>query len=644
MPGWEMMPQQAYGQNNWNSTVQNIKMEPMEMPMSNAYPMNNQHFFAPSTSSMQHSYPPINGGFHSGPVSPMTSNQQQLQMVGNPLTPPGYPSALPTYSQHPQSTPQTVPQSQSTPNNELPKNHNNQFILTPTSSLALPAGETPPKSPKYLPEKSIELHSNSGDEHRESVGSADEDDICKPKVNSHGKIKTHKCKQCDFTAVTKSQFWKHSIEHIKPEKVLTCVQCPFVTEYKHHMEYHMRNHTGVKPFQCTVCTYSCVNKSMLNSHLKSHSSIYQYRCSNCEYVTKYCHSLKLHLRKSGHKPDVVLDADGTPNPEPIIDVYGTRRGPKPKKVKIVDANAQQIAQELMDNHQMHIDLQQQLQQQNQHQLQVQQQQNHHQLQIQRQQNQHQPQEQQKQDQHQQLQPFIPYLPQQPQMPMEMSIENILLSKNIINMLPYLNFSNLLAAQQAQQARLLNNSNESRQLEPNTTNRFGNEEDENNEQDSNDELKGLDLSMEPPREECDSEPELNHERPKNRRKGKAFKLNLSQEDEAVEPNNDRLIPIHLQMHAGIPNTPNLPNNSTSQSESTSQEAQHQEKKQLVSSTTDQPHQYECKWCGIAFKDMVLHSIHMGYHGFNDVFQCNMCGVQCKDHLEFFLHIARNSHHL
>ena len=36
------------------------------------------------------------------------------------------------------------------------------------------------------------------------------------------------------------------------------------------------------------------------------------------------------MRKYAHKPDIVLNSDGTPNPLPIIDVYGTRRGPKRK--------------------------------------------------------------------------------------------------------------------------------------------------------------------------------------------------------------------------------------------------------------------------------------------------------------------------
>lgn len=176
----------------------------------------------------------------------------------------------------------------------------------------------------------------------------DDQGIRVPKINSQGKVKVFKCKQCEFVAVTKEDFWRHSKVHIKPEKMLNCPKCPFVTEYKHHLEYHLRNHFGSKPFKCPNCSYTCVNKSMLNSHMKSHTNIYQYRCQDCNYATKYCHSLKLHLRKYSHKPAMVLNPgkktltlmldklpslgilDGTPNPLPIIDVYGTRRGPKKK--------------------------------------------------------------------------------------------------------------------------------------------------------------------------------------------------------------------------------------------------------------------------------------------------------------------------
>lgn len=53
-------------------------------------------------------------------------------------------------------------------------------------------------------------------------------------------------------------------------------------------------------------------------------------------------------------------------------------------------------------------------------------------------------------------------------------------------------------------------------------------------------------------------------------------------------------------------------------------------------------YLCQHCGIYFKNCILHTLHMGCHGYNDPFQCNICGVKCKDALEFHCHFARATH--
>lgn len=123
------------------------------------------------------------------------------------------------------------------------------------------------------------------------------------------------------------------------EKQLKCQYCSFVTEFKHHLEYHLRNHKGLKPFKCTKCNYSCVNKSMLNSHMKSHTNIYQFRCASCKYATKYSHSLKLHLINKKHVPAVVLNPDGSLPKDgsgnfELMSKRGPPRGPRgPRKVR-----------------------------------------------------------------------------------------------------------------------------------------------------------------------------------------------------------------------------------------------------------------------------------------------------------------------
>ena len=140
-----------------------------------------------------------------------------------------------------------------------------------------------------------------------------------------------------FLFILQYEFWNHQRSHIKDDKMLQCPKCPFVTEYKHHLEYHLRNHFGSKPYKCDRCNYSCVNKSMLNSHMKSHTNVYQYRCADCTYATKYCHSLKLHLKKYNHKPATVLNPDGSLPTDgsgdfELVSKRGPPRGPRgPRK-------------------------------------------------------------------------------------------------------------------------------------------------------------------------------------------------------------------------------------------------------------------------------------------------------------------------
>jgi hunchback-like protein len=366
----------------------------------------------------------------------------------------------------------------------------------------------------------------------------DEPGLNTPKVNSQGKVKTFRCKQCEFCAVTKLEFWEHSRSHIKQERLLTCPKCPFVTEYKHHLEYHLRNHFGSKPFKCDKCSYSCVNKSMLNSHLKSHSNVYQFRCSDCTYATKYCHSLKLHLRKYGHNPAMVLNPDGSPNPLPIVDVYGTRRGPKQKSKTPEKPQQQQVPQMPM---------------------------------------------------------FNPYslLPAQ---------------------MPYYNILNGFTPFPFHQEMKVDEKNNNVEKES--------EEDK-------EERSPLDLTC-PEQSEVDvtgsSETPVTN---KNRRKGKAFKLDrialrLQQQSE------DEPDPKHPKLE-NYPEKSKSPEIKSCEADS-EQKVDKQEKQD----------EYNCTYCDIAFKDIVMYTMHMGYHGYQDPFTCNMCGQQTTDKVSFFLHIARTSH--
>ncbi|XP_013198321.2 protein hunchback [Amyelois transitella] len=415
---------------------------------------------------------------------------------------------------------------------------------------------------------------NDSEDGRVEAGLEDDFDVVAepninvPSLNSHGKMKTFKCKQCNYVSVTKAKIWDHHKSHIKPEKMLCCRHCPFVTEYKHHLEYHMRNHLGSKPFHCPQCSYSCVNKSMLNSHLKSHSNIYQYHCAECNYATKYCHSLKLHLRKYRHKPGVVLNMDGTPNPLPIIDVYGTRRGPKQKPLsKILGQQASvNNSQPPAPAHSLYS--------------------NHFPV---------------------NLPYFPPFLPQ----PFLYPPQNNMDQKDSVNQTDMATSS----------ASILHNrlSYTERPTETATSPKSPVSEPQvcsSTPPPAND---ALDLTNGKTSEA--GSPQANTERPvpvtpttsnKNRRKGPAFKLQpaalrLQHEDEKT----NRVDASESEPEEEIP-------------------------------TTTATNTYTCQYCDITFGDLTMHTIHMGFHGYNDPFMCNKCGERSADRVSFFIHLGRVQH--
>ncbi|XP_029829965.2 protein hunchback [Ixodes scapularis] len=520
-----------------------------------------------------------------------------------------------------------------------------------------------------------------------------------------GKERTFRCRQCGHVAQSKTDFWEHSKVHIKTEKLLSCPKCPFVTEYKHHLEYHLRNHFGSKPFKCPKCNYSCVNKSMLNSHLKSHSNVYQYRCADCTYATKYCHSLKLHLRKYMHRPAGVLNNDGSPNLFPVLDVYGTRRGPRRGPRPDIQL------QPPLQNH-----LQNQFQNQFQNQLQNQ-----------------------LQGPLQGLLPAVACAQQQllraavlgspGVVPWKCSVcdyttaDEQQLSRHVLSHAEGQDLCRLygirslpappealppteravdfpfVSSTSSQDPPLRDDRRENRgedrrenrgedgrenRTEDRRENRRedrredcredcredlreGRREDhrEDRMEDRREDLK--EVRREDPQEgqteRCkdvkeDVKEECIEERKEDR---KGFPLDLSRGP--VEPSRsrrkgrafrlDRLC-LRLQENEGDVETPRAEDPPEVPSPAVPQQklsppsilaARLQESPPTETSVDGSPpakDAYRCVYCDIAFEHCVMYTVHMGYHGYHDPFTCNMCGQRSEDKLAFFLHIARAAH--
>lgn len=157
------------------------------------------------------------------------------------------------------------------------------------------------------------------------------------KKETHLEMK--KCTFCDLQMAKGTQeYYAHLRTHL-PEGFV-CIKCSFVAQHNHHLLFHWFSaHETYRPFKCSYrdeeknsnCKYRCISKSMLASHEKVHLQFYQYRCNTCDYKTRHKSSLKKHLESTNHVPQVVLNMDGTPNPDIIIDTNSRKRGPRQKK-------------------------------------------------------------------------------------------------------------------------------------------------------------------------------------------------------------------------------------------------------------------------------------------------------------------------
>lgn len=78
----------------------------------------------------------------------------------------------------------------------------------------------------------------------------------------------------------------------------TCPICQKTAVNKLALSAHMRQHTGVWPFECNQCDYKTSRSHDLKRHLKSrHQGALQrpFRCPVCPYRTTYAVHLQAHL-------------------------------------------------------------------------------------------------------------------------------------------------------------------------------------------------------------------------------------------------------------------------------------------------------------------------------------------------------------
>lgn len=87
-----------------------------------------------------------------------------------------------------------------------------------------------------------------------------------------------------------------AVSHKASGQQLKCPHCNKILTTSVGLMYHIRLHTGEKPYSCDICGKSFATSSHYHYHIRSHSGEKPYRCDFCGKMYTASGSLRLHLK------------------------------------------------------------------------------------------------------------------------------------------------------------------------------------------------------------------------------------------------------------------------------------------------------------------------------------------------------------
>jgi len=102
-----------------------------------------------------------------------------------------------------------------------------------------------------------------------------------------------------------------SVSHKTSGQQLKCPHCNKILTTSVGLMYHIRLHTGEKPYSCDLCGKSFATSSHYHYHIRSHSGEKPYRCDFCGKMYTASGSLRLHLKS--HLSRLAANAFNTMN-------------------------------------------------------------------------------------------------------------------------------------------------------------------------------------------------------------------------------------------------------------------------------------------------------------------------------------------
>jgi len=116
-------------------------------------------------------------------------------------------------------------------------------------------------------------------------------------LKSHTKVhleenESHTCTACGVVFPKLIKLMRHRIE--AHQEALQCPHCDSQFTIIASYQYHVRTHTGMKPFVCNECGKGFLTKSALRLHNRLHTGERPYMCGYCEKTFITLGHLKMH--------------------------------------------------------------------------------------------------------------------------------------------------------------------------------------------------------------------------------------------------------------------------------------------------------------------------------------------------------------
>ncbi|KAK3866432.1 hypothetical protein Pcinc_028039 [Petrolisthes cinctipes] len=118
-------------------------------------------------------------------------------------------------------------------------------------------------------------------------------------MKTHNRDTTYKCNQCEKAFVTKytlSDHMRRIHEEFDQTRDKECQHCGRTFFTNSELKYHMKTHTGERPYRCNVCKEAYLSSSTLRYHLQKHSNV-MFMCRDCNAKFKNYVGWSAHMKR-----------------------------------------------------------------------------------------------------------------------------------------------------------------------------------------------------------------------------------------------------------------------------------------------------------------------------------------------------------